>query len=154
MNKKLTLVIAGLVAGTTLFAAPLSRNFTPTKGRSLFKEQPGIFVETKDSTTLKGIKGGKLWTMFDAKGIKSETGKTICITFKASGKGAVNAGYYGYVKGYSLAKTESKPLKLADKAADFKLEFPLVPNVKIVRPKFDVFPDAEITISDFKVEIK
>ena len=152
MNKKLTLVLAALSAGAALFAGTINGTFSPTNSQ-LYAKNPGCFVKAKDHMILKGIQNAA-WIVFDTTGIKSEQGKTICITLTASGKGKVFAGYYGYHKGYNLAKQEDKELTLTDKAQEFKLEFPLAENVKIVRPRFRIFSDAEITVTDIKAEIK
>lgn len=152
MKKKLTLIIAGLVAGTALFAGTINGSFTPANSE-VKKKHPDSFVSTKDQLVLKGIPG-MTWMAFDTTGIKSEQGKTICITLTAKGKGKVYAGYYGYRSGFSLEKQEDKLLTLTDKPTEFKLEFPLAQTVKIVRPRFRVTPDSEITVTDIKAEIK
>ena len=152
MNKKLTLALAALSAGAALFAGTINGTFSPTNSE-LYAKNPGCFVKAKDNMILKGIPNAT-WIVFDTTGVKSEQGKTICITLTASGKGKVFAGYYGYHKGYNLAKQEDKELTLTDKAQEFKLEFPLAENVKIVRPRFRIFSDAEIKVTDIKAEIK
>ena len=152
MNKKLTFILTGLVAGTALFAGTINGSFTPTNSQ-LHAKNPGCFVKAKDHMILKGIPNAT-WIVFDTTGVKAEQGKTICITITASGKGKVFAGYYGYLKGFNLEKQEDKELTLTDKAQDFKLEFPLTEKVKIVRPRLRIFSDAEITITDIKAEIK
>lgn len=148
----MTLMLAGFLAGSALFAAaPNYSDWTPTNGK-LKKTFPGLITVKDGVMTLKGIPD-KEWIMFNYIGVKSEEGKTIRITFKASGKGKVHAGYFGYREKYSLAKSESKVLALEEKEKDFKLEFPLIPAVKIVRARFNIAPGSEINISNFKAEI-
>ena len=152
MNKKLAFIFSGLIAGATLFAGTINGSFIPTNS-DVKKKYPGSFVKAKDQLILKGIPG-MTWMAFDTTGIKSEQGKTICITVTAKGKGKVYAGYYGYRGGFNLEKQEDKLLMLTDKPIEFKLEFPLASTVKIVRPRFRVTPDSEITVTDIKAEIK
>ena len=153
MNKKMIFFAAMLLAGTTLFAgAPVMKEWTATEPH-LEKKNPGIITHQNGIMTLKGIPG-KSWCMFHYIGVKSEQGKTISITFTAAGKGKVYAGYFGYQSGYNLAKSEAKLFTLTEKPTEYKLEFPLDQKVKIVRSRFNLTPDSEINISDFKVEIK
>ena len=149
----MTFFVASLLAGTTFFAAaPVMKEWTETEP-NLRKKHPGIIAHENGTMTLKGIPG-KSWCMFHYIGVKAEQGKTICITFTASGKGKVYAGYFGYHTGYNLAKSEAKQFTLTEKPTEYKLEFPLDPKVKIVRSRFNLTPDSEINVSDFKVEIK
>ena len=153
MNKKSVFILSGLMLGSAIFAAPSEfSGWCPTQG-DVKTKNPEVVKLAEKSMTLKGIKGRE-WIMFKAGGIKSEKGTTISITFTAAGKGKVFAGYYGYRQGFSLSKAEDTPLLLTDKPTAFKLEFPLVSSVKIVRPRFRISPDAEITVSNHKVEIK
>ena len=152
MNKKIVLTIAGLIAGTTLFAGTITESFTSTDS-GFVKKNPGIFTKTKDQMTMKGVQG-RTWTVFDYIGIKSEKGSKIYITMTAKGKGKIFAGYFGYKSGYNCVKQEDKELTLTDKPTEIKLEFPLSPAVKIVRPRFRITPGSEICVTDFKVEVK
>ena len=153
MNKKTLLTVIGILAGTVAFAASdFTNGWVPTSGE-ISSKHATAYSRSKDKMILKGIEG-KDWTMFYSFQIKSEPGKKAVITFSASGKGKVFAGYFGYITGFTFKRTEEKPLNLTEKPQQFSLEFPIVKDVNIIRPKFRMTPGSEVEITNFKAEIK
>jgi len=154
MNSKIAKIagaIVGMMSGVLLYGAGSFDGWGPTAG-DFKRAHPDAISIGKDQMVLKGIPE-KEWILFRVAPTETQGKKQVSIVFKAFGKGKVSVGFFGYRKGFAFVGQDASEIELKDKAAEYKLNLPVRAGMNLVRPKIHVKPNAEITITDFRLEV-